>query len=341
MKTVFIFALILIWSSVVSGKSTDRAVSLPTSDAVHSEASGGNETIRKLTEIPETVPADSPNKMMPSLLKETKPKLNSSLTVGRMIWSIFIALMAFFFIKYTIRLLETIAEKWVNLRLSIMRMIPFIRILVWTAVIYFIIAAILSPPIETLLALTASAGIALGFSSQDILKNIFGGLMILVDHPFQIGDKIQIREHYGEVIQIGLRTVRIVTPDDSIISIPNGDIVSQPVSNANNGESNCQVVAEFFLPVGIDLAQLKKIAFRAAVVSRFVYLNKPIAIVFKNEIHEGLSILKMRVKAYVLDIRYEFAFASDITELVTEALIRCNLISQDRSPLYSNILRPV
>lgn len=266
------------------------------------------------------------NKVLPDVLDQTKPKLSWSLSAGKLFWSIIMALMAFYAIKFISRMLERIAERWVNLRLTVMRLIPFIRVLGWTGVIYIIVAAILAPPIETLLALTASAGIALGFSSQDILKNIFGGLMILMDRPFQVGDKIQIRDDYGEVVQIGLRSVRIVTPDDSIVSIPNSDIVNQSVSNSNNGESNCQVVAELYLPLGIDLSLVKKIARRAAMVSRYVYLNKPIAIILKNEIHEGRSLMKMRVKAYVLDIRYEFAFASDMTELIVEELHKKRLI---------------
>jgi len=114
-----------------------------------------------------------------------------------------------------------------------------------------------------------------------------------------------------------------------MVSIPNSDIVNQSVSNSNNGESNCQVVAELYLPLDIDLARLKRIARRAAMVSRYVYLNKPIAIIIKNEIHEGRSLLKMRVKAYVLDIRFEFPFASDMTELIVEALLKKKLIKTE------------
>lgn len=260
------------------------------------------------------------------VFEQTKPKVQWSLSFGKLLWSIAMIIIAFQAIKITTRILENIAERWVNTRLSIMRIVPFIRIVGWSCVIYFVIAAILAPPIETLIALTASAGIALGFSSQDILKNVFGGLMILVDRPFQIGDKIQVKDHYGEVVQIGLRTVRIVTPDDSLVSIPNSDIVNQSVSNANNGETNCQVAADFYLPLGLDFALLKRTARRAVTVSRYAYLNKPISVVFKNEIHEGRSLIKMRIKAYVLDIRYEFAFASDISELVIESLLKTGLL---------------
>lgn len=180
-----------------------------------------------------------------------------------------------------------------------------------------------------MVALTAAAGIAVGFASQDILKNIFGGVIILFDRPFQIGDKVEVGKYYGEVTHIGLRTVRIVTPDDSLVSIPNSEIVSTSVSNANSGANHCQVVTEFYLPPHVDLVATRMIARRAATVSRYIYLNKPIAVVLKNEIHEGRSWLKMRLKAYVLDLRYEFAFSTEITEIVIAELLKHRIVSAE------------
>lgn len=257
-----------------------------------------------------------------------------SISFAKIFWALAIFLVALLAFRYLTRPLEFIAERRANLRLVIKRLIPTTRILGWTFVIYFIIAAVLSPPIETLIAVTASAGIAIGFASQDILKNVFGGIMILLDRPFQVGDKIEVGSYYGEVTQIGLRTVRIVTPDDSLVSIPNGEIMNQSVSNSNTGESNCQVVAEIFLPADIDLIKAKQIAYRAAAVSRYAYLNKPIAIIIKNEIHEGRSMLKLRLKAYVLDIRYEFPFMSEMTEIVMREFLKHRLVTPDELSFY-------
>ncbi len=250
-----------------------------------------------------------------------------TLNFGKVFWSSVIFLVGFLVIKYSTKLLETLAERWSNLRLAIKRFIPIHRIMSWSIVIYFIIAGVLQPPIATLVAVTASAGIAVGFASQDILKNIFGGIMILFDRPFQVGDKIEVGGHYGEVVSIGLRTVRIVTPDDSLVSIPNSEIVNQSVSNANSGESNCQVVAEFYLPVHININETKKIAYKAAAVSRYIYLKKPVAVILKNEIHQGRSVLKLRLKAYVMDIRFEFPFASEMTEKVINELFKHGIIN--------------
>lgn len=255
-------------------------------------------------------------------------------------WQIFMSIAFFFLslliIRYSTNFLEALAERWTNLRLTVKRTIPVFRIIAWTITFYIILVDIIRLPVETLIAFTASAGIAIGFASQDILKNIFGGLMLLLDRPFQVGDKIEAGGHYGEVMQIGLRTVRIVTPDDNLVSIPNGEIMNQAVSNANAGENNCQVVAEFFLPADIDVAKVKKVAFRAAAVSRYVFLNKPIAVIFKNEIHQGRSLLKMRLKAYVLDIRYEFPFSSEMTETVIRELFRQKLITPAQMATLTN-----
>lgn len=262
-------------------------------------------------------------------LTETRPDIEWSITAGKTVWAIIVFFLALFVLKYIVGFMETVAERWTNLRLLVKRLIPIIRVAGWTFTVYVIVADIFAPPIQTLIAVTASAGIAIGFASQDILKNIFGGIMIILDRPFQVGDKIQAGSYYGEVVQIGLRSVRIVTPDDSLVSIPNSELVNQAVSNANAGEFNCQVVAEFYLPPGIDIVRMKKIAYRAAAVSRYVYLNKPIVVIIKNDIFQGRSLLKVRLKAYVLDLRYEFPFMSEMTETVMTQLLKERLITAD------------
>jgi MscS family membrane protein len=195
--------------------------------------------------------------------------------------------------------------------------------------ITFIIRQIINPPFETILAVAASLGFAVGFASQDILKNIFGGVVIIFDRTFQVGDKIEVGGHYGEVMSIGLRSTKIVTADDSMVTIPNSEIVNNTVSNSNSGEANCQVVAEIYLPLSVDMTMVRTIATEAAQSSKYIFLNKPIVVLFQNEIKEKRSFLKMRLKAYVMDIRYEFAFKSDMTEKVITALLERKIILED------------
>lgn len=275
---------------------------------------------------PDTSAAGSTN-LTP--IKKVSEKLTDIFSPGKILSSIILILIGFYAIKLITKILDKISEKSARYRIGIKGLIPIVRIFGWTVVLSIIVVAIFAPPIESLVVVTGSFGIAIGFASQDLLKNIFGGIMIIFDRPFQVGDKVQIGEHYGEVRSIGLRSTRIVTPDDSMVSIPNGDVMSKSVSNTNSGETNCQVVADIFLPVWVDTQKAREIAVRSIQVSKYVYLNKPIVVLFQNEIHRGRSYLKMRMKAYVLDIRYEFMFLSDITEITMKELINQNIISEE------------
>jgi small-conductance mechanosensitive channel len=247
----------------------------------------------------------------------------------KIIGSLIVLLVGFYFMKFVSRILQIFAEKSTRYRLPLKGTIPIVRLLGWSTIVYIIVGLIIKPPFETLIALSASLGIAVGLAGQDLIKNIFGGIMILFDRPFQVGDKIQVGENYGEVISIGLRSTRIVTADDSKVIIPNSDIMNHSVSNSNSGEPNCQVVAEVFLPIDINTVAVRDIALEVAKVSKYVYLNKPINVLFFNEIKERRSFLKMRLKAYVLDVRYEFDFKSEMTELIIRELIKNGFLKRD------------
>ena len=248
------------------------------------------------------------------------------ISISKILWTIVLFIVSYFVITIFTKVIEFFAEKSSRLRISIKSVIPILRIILWISVISTIIKVIYNPPIEMLMTATASIAIAVGFATQDLLKNIFGGIMLLFDRPFKVGDKIEVGDHYGEVVAIGLRTTRIVTPDDSIVIIPNMELMNRSVSNSNSGELYCQVVAKIVLPIDADTQRVRKIAIEAAQISKYIYLNRPITVLFTNKVNEEKSFLEMKLKAYVMDIRYEFLFMSDMTEIVTKELINKKII---------------
>lgn len=248
--------------------------------------------------------------------------IENLISFGNILLIIFLLALTYILNRLIVSILDNISERSTKYRLGIKRLVPVSRIVIWAFAFYIIIVGIIEPPWTTVVTVLASIGIAVGFAAQDILKNIFGGFIIILDRPFQVGDKIEVGEYYGEVLSIGLRSTRIVTPDDSIVSIPNGELMNRAVSNANSSALDCQVVAEIYLPAETDIDIAKRIAYKAAVSSRYVYLQKPIAVIALNEVQETNFMIKLRVKAYVLDIRYEFPFKSDMTELILGELNR-------------------
>ncbi len=255
------------------------------------------------------------------------PDIKEIISIPKIIWGLIFLAVGYFILQIFEKLVNLFAERSTKYRLVIKSVIPVIKIFGWIFVIFIIVAGIFQPPLATILAFSASIGVAVGFASQDILKNIFGGITILFDRPFKVGDKIESGKYYGEVVEIGLRSTRIVTPDDSTVTIPNGEVMNQSVSNANSGEPNCQVVTEIFLPVSINTIEIREMALEAVKVSRYVYLNKPITVLFSHEVREKKAYLKMKIKAYVLDIRDEFKFKSDMTELVIRELVSKGIIN--------------
>ncbi len=270
-----------------------------------------------------TAQADTAKK----LIEISTPPIEEIISFSKVFWSLVVIIIGFFLIRIISRTLDLIAERSTGYRITIKGFVPVIRIFGLIIISYIVIAGIFKPPLPTLITVAASLGIAVGLAAQDIFKNIFGGIMILFDRPFQVGDKIELGEYYGEVIKIGLRSTRIVTGDDSTVSIPNGEVMSKSVSNTNYGEPNCQVVAEIYLPITIDTEKVRQIAIEAAQVSKYIFLKKPIVVLFFNEVKERRSYLKMRLKAYVMDIRYEFQFKSDMTETVIRELIKEKIIA--------------
>ena len=107
--------------------------------------------------------------------------------------------------------------------------------------------------------------------------------------------------------------------------------MNQSISNANSGETNCQGVAEIYLPITINTEEVRKIALEAAKVAKYIYLTKPVVVLFFNEIQHDKLCYKMRLKAYVMDIRYEFAFKSEMTETVTRELLKAGVLSKENS----------
>ena len=263
------------------------------------------------------------------------PSVTDIISIPKIIWALVFIISGYFVIRLMIILLYRFSTRYTRYEFIIKRAIPIFRILAWIFIIYVVIVGFFNPPVATLLAFFASVGVAVGFAAQDLIKNVFGGLVVMFDRPFQIGDKIEAGKYYGEVIEIGIRSTKIVTADDSTITIPNSEFMIEEVSNSNSGENNCQVVAEIYLPIDVNTELVRKIATEAAQVSKYIFLNKPITVLFINEMHEHRTILKMRLKAYVSNLDKEFAFKSEMTELVLKSLLEQEIIKPE---FYNRII---
>lgn len=93
------------------------------------------------------------------------------------------------------------------------------------------IADNLDVDISSLLAGVGIGGIAVALAAQDLVKNLFGSLMVLLDRPFAVGDAVQIGDIEGSIDEVGFRSTRIRTFYNSLVTLPNAHLISTPVDN--------------------------------------------------------------------------------------------------------------
>jgi len=262
---------------------------------------------------------------MPAEILAAESDLLSHFTTGRLVGVALILISAWLLIRLLTRSLEALGTRSMRSRYLVKWLEPVLRIAVWFTAT-FLCVGLLAPSRDTFLAAMGSAAVAIGLGAQDLVKNLIGGLVVLADRPYQVGDLVKIGEAYGEVIQIGLRSTKIVTPDDTTVTVPNADILTQQVFNANSGAPDCQVVTDLFLPPDADVDAAIRIGYEAAYTSPYVYLAKPVAVRIVDEFSETPQ-LRLRIKAYVYDHRLERAMQTDITARAKRALRTAGLLA--------------
>lgn len=116
-----------------------------------------------------------------------------------------------------------------------MNLVQMVRIVTRALIVVFgfiyILKAATGKPMTTLLAGLGIGGLAVALAAQDTLKNLFGSLMIMLDKPFAVGDRVVAEGFDGFVEEIGFRCTRLRTFQGHLISIPNEKMASVSVEN--------------------------------------------------------------------------------------------------------------
>jgi small-conductance mechanosensitive channel len=255
------------------------------------------------------------------MLQQSFPTVLESVSISSILGTIFVFIAAWFAIRWSTHLFDYLSARSIRGRFIIKRLEPVVRMLVWFYATY-ISLELLAPSRETFLALIASIGLAIGLGAQDLVRNIIGGIVVLIDRPYQLGDRVTIGNAYGEIDHIGLRSTKLTTPDDTRVTIPNSEVLNGKVFNANSGVPDCQVVTDVIVPHNIDPNMAIALGYEAAYSSPFLLLDKPVTVLMLDRFDKApYSIL--RVKGYVYDHRAEPRMQSDITTRVkTELLSR-------------------
>jgi len=116
-----------------------------------------------------------------------------------------------------------------------------------------------------LLASAGIVGIIAALAAKELMGNFFGGISLYLDRPFRIGDYIDLSSgERGKVVHIGLRSTRILTRDDVLISVPNSIIINTKIINENAPDWRMRVRIKVSVAYSSDLEQVKEALLKAA-----------------------------------------------------------------------------
>jgi small-conductance mechanosensitive channel len=187
-------------------------------------------------------------------------------------------------------------------------------------IVYFAGAMILlrtwNLDITPLLASAGIAGFVIAFAAQDTIAHLFGGVSIYFDKPFRVGDRIQLESgEIGDVLEIGIRSTRIKTFDETAIIIPNSKIASSKIINYDQPESKIKTKIKVGVAYGSDANKVKEILLDIAGKTEGVE-SDPAPAVYFSEL--GSYALEFLVITWVDSPRKQFSVKTKINEEIYE-----------------------
>jgi small conductance mechanosensitive channel len=125
------------------------------------------------------------------------------------------------------------------------------------------IIEILGVPMTSVAALIASGGLAVGLAFQGSLANLAGGFLILIFKPFRLGDYVQVADSEGVVKDISIFYTKLLTLDNRLILVPNGDLMNSNITNLT-AEKNRRIDLDFKITNDIEQDMVKSVLIDAA-----------------------------------------------------------------------------
>ncbi len=244
-----------------------------------------------------------------------------------------IAALAWLLILIIDRVVPWLAERVSGrIRPYLLPSMPVIRLFIVIAAIATIFPLVIKPTPENLLTILGATGIALGFAFKDYIGSVIAGIVAIYERPYRPGDWVKIDGAYGEVRSLGLRALRIVTPDDTLVTIPHGKLWDSNIFNANDGARELQCIAHFYLEPDHDAEAVRQLLYDVALTSPYLQLNNPIIVL----VTEQPGYTHYQLKAYPLDSRDQFLFISDMTVRGKAALMQLGVQLARLAPIFSS-----
>lgn len=233
------------------------------------------------------------------------------------------SILAFGGALFLIRLIENIGDRlskrFSNRRPTIQKVQTTTRFFIYLATIALVLSLSVRLDPTAITVIGGSLAFAVGFALRDLVASFIAGITIIFDRPFQVGDRVSYGGEYGDIIKIGLRSVRMNTLDHNIITIPNNKVFTDVTSSGNYGALEMQVAMDFYIGVDQDAKVASVIIREACLTSPYIFLDQPVPVLAKQVILQDYVAIHLTARPYVFDCKYEKPFETDVHLRVLDA----------------------
>jgi small-conductance mechanosensitive channel len=152
--------------------------------------------------------------------------------------------------------------------------------------------------LTSLNVLVGAIGVGLGFGLQNIASNFFSGLILLLERPLTIGDRVEVGGVAGEVREIGTRATTVVTDENVAIIVPNSQLTSERVTNWSRPARLTAYVVTFHVAHSSDPERVRQVLLAAASRHPDVLPDPPAEVEF---VEAGLAALRFQLQVWSLE----------------------------------------
>ncbi len=171
-------------------------------------------------------------------------------------------------------------------------------------------------PLGAIVGLFAVIGVGIGFGLQNLASNFISGVILLLERPVKVGDRLEVNDVWGDVRRINLRTTVIMTTDNIAIIVPNSKLLENEVINYSYGDPKIRLQIPVGIAYGSDCQKATQILIRVASENpRILDYPKP-----KTWFREfGDSSLNFTLLCWIPDAIDKFDVVSEVNHAIDKA----------------------
>ena len=191
--------------------------------------------------------------------------------------------------------------------------------IIWIVIVFMMALSYWNINITALIAIIGIGGLAVSLAAQDTINDFINGILIWLDRPFRIGDRIEIQgeETWGDVIDIGARTTRIRTRENVLVIVPNSVIGKNQVINYTYPDPTYRTEVEFQLDYKEDLEKVRRVVVKAVRGVEGVIGDEQVDALFRDF---GHSTIIFRVRWWIDSYSDAYLISDKVNSAILDAL---------------------